>query len=550
MFSTQEVLDVTKAAISQLISKGYMTEEDGKIEALNDNVIVDLGEKVIGDGTDTVASDIFFKALLTQLGKIIIDTRAYQAQLPKLFVDPIEWGGFTEFVMTELSDVMIDEMWNPNGFVKWGTMSTDNPPVDLGAAEGARIAAIEFGCYKPVVTSKVFKKSHGIMVPLTLASDQLFTAFKSLAEYTKFIGAQRVSVANTIQAKAEVYALMTVSMGAGVAKYYGNEINLLKEYQFITGSTSVTASNALQNSDFLKYALSRIAETKDNMKRIGANFNDHDHVTFSSEANLILLNKFANATKFNVRANTYHEELLGVGEFDKVAAWQAAISEDNATPYNFETASTIMLSKSASEEIGFSKATTINGLIGILYDRYAMGITLDKKNATSQFSASRNTTNLFSHSLENSIVNPSYPIISFVIKDELPPFVAPTVEAAPSDTDFWGTAASALQTSVTVTGENITGTLHFQNTGAIVTDWGEGYFIGLHIEAVDSSVTKIRVGLDPTAGAGLQTLDPDGLALLKISDKSMQKFVVVQSNDNGQVWRNTYTLSGLTLSLT
>lgn len=548
MYSTQSTVEVTQNAIAQLISAGYMTAEDGNITELNDQIIVDLGEKIMGDGSDPMAADIYFRALITQLGRIIIDSRSYQAQLPKLFVDPMEWGGFTEFVMTELSDVMVDEMWNPDGFIKWGTMSSDTPPVDLGAAEGARIAAIEFGCYKPPVNSKIFKKNHGIMVPLTIAREQMFTALKSLAEYNSFLASQYVSVDNTIQAKAEVYALMTVSMGAGVAKYNHNEINLLSEYQFITGNTQVTASNALQSADFLKYALSRIAETKDNLKRMGANFNNHEHVTFSSNANLILLNKFANATKFNVRANTYHEELLGVGDYDKVAAWQAAISESNPSPYNFETASTIMLSKSASEEIGFTEATTITGLIGVLYDRFAMGITLDKKKSTSQYAASRDTTNIFAHCLESNVVNSSYSIVTFVIRDELPPFVAPTVAAAPSDTDFWGTTCSDIQTSVTESAGAITGTLKLQTSGQIVTDWGAGYFIGLKVTAIDSSVTTIKIGLDPTAGIGLVTLEEDGLALLKVSDKDSQKVVVIQQNDEGKVWRYTYTLTGLTLS--
>jgi hypothetical protein len=36
-----------------------------------------------------------------------------------------------------------------------------------------------------------------------------------------------------------------------------------------------------------------------------------------------------------------------------------------------------------------------------------------------------------------------------------------------------------MQTSVSVSGDKITGTLHKQTTGQIVTDWGAGWFIGL-----------------------------------------------------------------------
>ena len=45
-FSTQDIVDVTKAAISQLIGKGYMDEADGELAALDDQLIVDLGEKL------------------------------------------------------------------------------------------------------------------------------------------------------------------------------------------------------------------------------------------------------------------------------------------------------------------------------------------------------------------------------------------------------------------------------------------------------------------------------------------------------------------------
>ena len=45
-FSTQDIVDVTKSAISQLIGKGYMDEADGNMTALDDQLIVDLGEKL------------------------------------------------------------------------------------------------------------------------------------------------------------------------------------------------------------------------------------------------------------------------------------------------------------------------------------------------------------------------------------------------------------------------------------------------------------------------------------------------------------------------
>lgn len=426
MFSTKNVLDVTKSAVSQLIAKGFMDEADGNLTALDDHYIVDLGEKLesASDGsiTENSPADIMFKALLSQLGKIVIDTRSYVAQLPSLYVDPVNWGLFTEQVMIGLSDVMIDEMWNPDGFINFSDPAKDGKI--SGEAEGARIAAIEFGCYKPPVTAKLYKKAKSIMVALTTARDQFFTAFRSLDEYSTFLAGLFNSVENTIQCKAEVYALMTVSMGIAKARANGNEINVLAEYNTLTNK-SLTQNNCFTDEGFCRYTLQRVAELEQNARRYTALYNNHEVVTFAADTKKILLNSFANAAKFGVRANTYNEKLLGIGDYDTVTAWQAAVSTGNTSPFNFETASTILLTKAAADEAGLdtsdeSIATNgykIDGVIGVIYDRMAMGITLDKRKTTSQYSGSRDTTNYFYHSLVNYVVNDNYPIISIVARD-------------------------------------------------------------------------------------------------------------------------------------
>lgn len=421
MFSTANVVEVTKSAISQLIGAGYMDVESGNLTALDSQYIVDLGKKIEVDSngsiTENSPADIFFKALMSQIGKIIIDTRSYVAELPSLYVDTVNWGLFTEMIKIELSDVMIDEMWNTAGFINYSEPAGTNPVTLSGKEEGERIASIEYGCFKPPVTAKLYEKVHGIMVALTVAKEQFFTAFRGLDEYNSFLAGLFNSVENTIQVKAEIYALMTVSMGIAKAKANNNEINLLAEYNAIQGTT-LTASQSLYDDNFMRYALMRIAEIKHNIRRYTELYNDHNSVTFASEPHTILLNLFANSAKFGVRANTYNEQLLGIGDYDSVTAWQSAISATNTNPYSFDNASTISLTTGALTEAGLPTTTgAITGVIGVIYDRMAMGITVDKRKTTSKYSASRDTTNFFYHSLISYVVNDTYPIVSFVIRD-------------------------------------------------------------------------------------------------------------------------------------
>jgi len=436
MWSTQSVVDITKSAIAQLTASGYM-DEGFELAELNDTTIVDLGNKLnIQDGSiaENSPADIMYKALMSQIGKIIIDSRSYVAQLPSLYVDTVNWGLFTEMITYELSDVMVDEMWNPDGFIPYSQTSTkteqvfdpENPSTPKettitvydGANEGVRIAGIEFGFYKPPIAAKLYKKCHGIMIPLTVGREQMFTAFSSADEYSRFVAGLYNTVENTIQLKAEIYALMTVSMGVAKARANKNEINLLTEYNTLTNK-SLTVDAYATDEDFQRYCLRRISDVKSNLQRFTAAYNNHEHITFASDTKIILLKQFANALKFGVRANTYQERLIGIGEFDTVNAWQA-VTANSSDMFDFETASTISLSQQAATDAGIDTPATnktIKHVVGVIYDRLAMGITIDKRKTTSQYSASRDTTNFFYHSLVNYIVNDNYPIVSFVIAE-------------------------------------------------------------------------------------------------------------------------------------
>ena len=429
LYNPSNTLAVTKSAIAQLISKGYMSE-DYTLDALDDIAIVDLGEKLEitenGDFTINSPADIVFKAFVSALGKIVIDTRSYVAKLPSLYVDTVNWGLFTETVTIDLSDVMIDEMWNPDGYIPWNTPADPlTPTVFPGQVEGARIAAIEHGFYRPAINAKLYKKAHGIMVALTTMYDQLFTAFRGAAELNEFLAGLYNSVENTIQLKAEVYAKMTVSMGIAVAAANNNIIDLrqIAIDAGITDADTLTVAELLDNADFLKLALETISETREYIRDYSALFNDGDMATFASDEKMILLTKFTKKCKFNVRANTYNEQLLGIGDYDTINMWQAATSSDDSTPYNFAAASSIDLAKAAAVEAGLIEQSSeethvlLSNIVGVVYDRLAMGINIDKKKVTTNYTASRDTVNTFYHALERHVVNSHYPIVIFVISD-------------------------------------------------------------------------------------------------------------------------------------
>ena len=124
-----------------------------------------------------------------------------------------------------------------------------------------------------------------------------------------------------------------------------------------------------------------------------------------------------------------------------------------------------------------------------------------------------------------------------------------TIAPVDGGTDFWGTTASQMQSGVTVTGNQITGTLTKLTSGSLVDVWGEGYFLGLGFDNFSTGVTynDVQVGLNPSVSSGFVTLDSDKMGVFKITDKKGQKLGVIQTK--GDTSRTDYyDLSGLTLA--
>lgn len=424
-----DVVSIVQSGLNQLINQGYFpidTNVDtsatpANLTATDSALLVDMGEVAKGS---SLAGDLVFKTMIDQLGKLIIDSRAYIPSLPKLFVDPIEWGGFVEHVRVGLSDIQeVDEMWNPLGFINYKNATytdSDGNVYPAGTTYADTIAQKEHAFYRPNVNAKIYKEAKAVMVALSTAREQLFTAFKSWDEMNKFLSALYTSVENTLSYKAELYALMTVSTGIGTAVALGHEIPLVTMWNATHTTTINSVDEALENNDFIAYSLSIIAETKDNMKMFSTAFNNGIEPVFTPKEDnrLIILSKFANIAKFGVRANTYNEELLGIGDFDRVTAWQAINAGGNN--FDFGAVSTIRLSAGSATKLGLTPDTgqtyaTINNIIGLMYDKYALGITLDKKRVTQNYIAVNDTWNSFYHSLVNYVCNPDYNIAVFTL---------------------------------------------------------------------------------------------------------------------------------------
>ena len=78
---------------------------------------------------------------------------------------------------------------------------------------------------------------------------------------------------------------------------------------------------------------------------------------------------------------------------------------------------------------------------------------------------------------------------------------------------------------------------------------GDGYFLALKYSNLVSGLTyaNVKVGLEPSMGTGMVTLDSDLDSVMKITNKDSQKLKVVQSDNAGHKNIQYFSLKDLTL---
>lgn len=404
--------DVVREAAAQasgvtwLLSDG-VTVTGTDIAALDSFTIADVGANVVdpisGDLVKATAES-FFNALISVISRIEVQARAYTGDLADLMITEDEWGGFIERVYFELSDIITDPKWN------------------LAANYAAGItdyAAAEHGFYPVKASAKVFREAVPLLTPISHPVDQLKEAVRSEDEMRALINGIRVAVRNTISLGLQSIRHMLAQCAIAVSiAGISTGINLLGAYQSETGDTSVTISNWQQSEAFQAFCMRKIAETRDNLRTFNKAFNDGSVPIFTEEqdSKLVVLNKFDKILRFGVKANTFNQENLALGDYSTVTAWQGYNAGGGASDFDFTSVSKVMISADSSNKLGIgTSAYTQGGVVALLFDRYALGISPYKRKVTTQYTAIGDYLNEFHHTLVGTILDTKYPIVAFYI---------------------------------------------------------------------------------------------------------------------------------------
>lgn len=115
--------------------------------------------------------------------------------------------------------------------------------------------------------------------------------------------------------------------------------------------------------------------------------------------------------------------------------------------------------------------------------------------------------------------------------------------------DLFGKSVTDLQENIAVGKSGVTGTLKYvaDYSSAFVGDQSSGNYIALHYSV--PNVEGVTLTVEVVNGtSGPVTLDPDGICISRIADKSTQTLKVVASKTGYESVTKTLSLTGLTLN--
>lgn len=362
--------------VSQIyeIVNSALKETDGRLALLQEDLsnIVDVGNSIFNANS----FDNYVKKLVDRIGKIVFVNRPYNGLAPSVYMDGVMWGSVTQKISSAIPEAVENESYElVNG------ASYDPNQVNL-----------------PDVYVKFFSKYVTFEVDRTITEKQLRSAFTGVAELDGFISMifNEISKAFTIAIDNLIMRTINSAIADTLYKDYGSgtaftgashtrAVNLLYLYNQRYSAT-LTAAEAVTTPEFVRFASYYMGLYSDRLSRMSTLFNVGETQKFTpkEEQHFILLSEFARSADVFLQSDVYHDEFTAITKYEVVPYWQGS-----GVDYAFDSTSAINVTS------GSGNTVTASGILGVMFDRYALGVTNIEQWVNTQYNAKADFTNYF-----------------------------------------------------------------------------------------------------------------------------------------------------------
>lgn len=318
--------------------------------------LVDVGTEIVN--ADKV--DNFVNKLVHHIGKVQFENEKYTGKAKNVLMDSWEFGAILQKIDAELPEAVENDSWNlVNG-------KSYDPNI----------------FHQPKVSSQFFDSKVTFEIPISFAEKQVKGSFSNAEQMNGFLSmlTNRVDTSFTIKLDELIMRTINNYIGSVISKKDTNtSVNLLALYKKSSGKT-LTAEKCLTDADFLRYANFTINTYIGRITRISKLFNigKRERFTNKESTNLILLNDFVNSSDAFLQADVRHNEFTGLKGVDTVPYWQGS-----GKGFGFSDISKIDVKVNDGTSKGVE--VTQSGILGVLFDRKALGVTNLDKRVTTNF---------------------------------------------------------------------------------------------------------------------------------------------------------------------
>ncbi len=381
------------------INQIYGMVNDSAKEALGDRAItvkdtatlVSLGNVVLSSDDD---KEGFYRALTDRIGRTVIAARAYSAVKRSVKRDEMDWGLVYQKISYRRREAVSNPSWVSN---------SQADPFDVSIQTEA--------------VQKLFAVMSTYSYEDSIPDNQLFTAFTNPGAMGAFISGIYTNMRNYMEiAEADLANLAVDTLIAGVLIKGTNaqKRNVLAEYN-TKFSQHETAATCLANPDFLKYATREVLTAKDNMTTMSEIFNAEGFDRFTPEDKCVVevLGLFASASDTYLQADTYHNELVKLPNYEKVVYWQAP-----GTTFAFEDVSKIFVKNEHLAVAGNAEGQCEqSGIIAVVRDYDAAASVIMRRRSSSIYNPRAERYNIFEKADQGYAVDLSENAVVFYIAD-------------------------------------------------------------------------------------------------------------------------------------
>lgn len=338
--------------------------------------IVDLGTEVFNQN----AADNYVKSLVNHIGKVVFVNRPYAGKVPSVLMDAWEFGSVLEKISADVPEAEENDTWNLQ----------DGQSYDQDVF------------HKPTVSAKFFNSKVTFEVPVSITERQVKESFSNAAQLNGFISMIYAAVEKSMTIKADALIMRTINnmiaetvladaqaFGATAAGDMAGAdlssastarcVNLLKLYNDKTGaSTKLTAAKAITDPDFIRFASYVMGTYADRLQSISTVFNvgGKERFTPKDMLHVVLLSDFAKAAQTYLYSDTFNRGDVLLPQAETVPFWHGS-----GKNYDFANTGHINVKESGG------KAVEISGVLGVMFDRDALGVCNLDRRVTTNYNA-------------------------------------------------------------------------------------------------------------------------------------------------------------------